>query len=856
MTAAIRYLLLLTILAITVFCGNGYGDYQLVWSDEFDGSSLNTSNWSYDIGDGCPNLCGWGNNELQYYRSQNVSVSGGYLIIEVKEEAYGGRDYTSGKINSRNKQDFLYGKVEARIKIPTGGGMWPAFWMMPTDEVYGGWASSGEIDIMESKNQTDSIGGAIHYGGNWPNNVWSSGNYSPGGVNFSDAFHVYTVEWEPDVMRWYVDGILYSTKTSSQWYSDGAPGNPLAPFDQYFYIIMNAAVGGNYTGCTSSGCVTASLPQQFQVDWVRVYQDTSNIAPTVSITNPTDGAVLSAGNILIEAIASDIDGTVSIVEFYEGANYLGEDTTSPYSFTWTSVSDGCYTIIAKAIDNVGGSNTDTINITVGSGQSPFHDSPSAIPGQIQAEDFDHGGEGVAYHDTDAGNAGNQCRTLENVDIESCTDTGGGYNIGWMKTGEWLEYTVNVSSADTYTIEARVASNGIGGIFHIEFDGVDKTGNINVPVTGGWQNWTTVSATATLSSGTQIMRFVSSANDYNINYFNISANIAPDVVGMGQIDAQSAITAAGLTVGVISQSYSNTVAAGNVISQSPAAGTIVVPNTDVNIEISLGVLEIVSAIQVTKCSVTAGSGDNSDSISFSGTMNATANVLLVASDIEITVNSGDMVNPCIQTFPIDSNTFKNGSYNYTLIGSPLRSLFKFKTKNEAFSFSAKYADLTGLSCPITVTIEIGSYLAQTTLDETIVNGTRKTCPLPLMMGVQNSLTADKFKATFRTNPNTDSFTVQGTFTIAGIYDKINPLVIILGTQTFTVPGGQFTTNGYKESCKKIVSNEGPLVTAKLDFAKCTYTISVKNAEISQIGNVAFGINCFGVSLEGLTTVNIN
>lgn len=542
MAIAIRRLLLLTIIAITVFCSYGYCAYQLVWSDEFDGSSLNTLNWSYDVGDGCPSLCGWGNNELQYYHAENVSVSGGYLILEAREEAYGGRDYTSGKIHSRYKQDFLYGKVEARMKVPTGGGMWPAFWMMPTDSVYGGWAASGEIDIMETSNDTDYIGGTIHYGGPCcDDNRYSGGTYSPGGVDFSDAFHVYTIEWEPDVMRWYVDGVLYSTKTSSQWYSDNAPGNPLAPFDQYFYIIMNAAVGGNYTGCTSSGCITASFPQQFQVDWVRVYQDTSNIAPTVSITNPTDGAELPAGNIIIDATASDSDGSVSTVEFYEGANYLGEDTTSPYSFNWISVSDGCYTITAKAIDDVGGSSTDAISITVGtgcSGQLPFYGSPSAIPGRIETEDFDTGGEGVAYHDTDAGNNGNQYRTLEGVDIEACADAGGGYNVGWMANNEWLEYTVDVPAVGTYTIDIRVASNTTGGNFHIEFGGVDKTGNINVPVTGGWQNWTTVSATAALSTGTQIMRFANanSSDEYNINYFDIpTLSLLGDLDGSGTVD---------------------------------------------------------------------------------------------------------------------------------------------------------------------------------------------------------------------------------------------------------------------------------------------------------------------------------
>ncbi|MFZ9011891.1 MAG: Ig-like domain-containing protein, partial [Anaerohalosphaeraceae bacterium] len=377
---------LLSIIGLMILCTDGYGAYQLVWSDEFDGTSLNTANWSYQDGDGCPNLCGWGNNELQWYRSQNTTVSGGNLIITAKEESYGGRDYTSGKIISRYKQDFLYGRMEARIQVPTGGGIWPAFWMMPTDEVYGGWAASGEIDIMETCNNTDYIGGTIHYGGNWPDNRYSGGNYSPGGMDFSDAFHVYTIEWDLDEIRWYVDDILYSTKTSSLWYSDSDPGNPRAPFDQEFYFILNVAVGGNYTGCTSSGCISASFPQQMLVDYVRVYQESPNNAPTVSITNPSDGATLPAGNITIDATASDSDGSVAKVEFYGDGILLGEDTSSPYSYTWNSVTDGCYTIMARAVDDLGGYGTDSIDVEVGAGcpQTPYYGTPMAIPGLIEA----------------------------------------------------------------------------------------------------------------------------------------------------------------------------------------------------------------------------------------------------------------------------------------------------------------------------------------------------------------------------------------------------------------------------------------------------------------------------------------
>ncbi len=510
------------VLALMGSAPSAQADYSLVWSDEFDGGSLNTDNWTIDIGDGCPDLCGWGNEELEYYRAENVDVVDGNLVLTTREEYYGGRYFTSGKVHTRDKQSFLYGRIEARAKIPTGGGMWPAFWMMPQDDAYGGWAASGEIDIMESANSTNWIDGTIHYGGSWPANQYSGGSYNPGGTNFADDYHVYAIEWEPEEIRWYVDGVLYSTKYSWLWYSDGAPGNPLAPFDQDFYLILNAAIGGTYTGCTYPGCITADLPQEFLIDYVRVYQETTNISPTVVITSPTEGDNPPAGDIEIMAEASDSDGSVVTVEFFNGENYLGEDTSAPYSFTWNSVPEGCHSIVAKAIDDGGSFGTDTANITVGSGcgQEPYYGTPFLIPTKIESEDYDIGGEGVAYHDTSPGNTGNAYRTSEDVDVQVCTDAGGGYNLGWVIESEWLEYTIDVPAAGEYPIEVRVASQSIGGKFHLEFDGFNKTGDVIVPVTGGWQTWETVSTTATLEAGVQLLKFVPIVEGFNINYIEI------------------------------------------------------------------------------------------------------------------------------------------------------------------------------------------------------------------------------------------------------------------------------------------------------------------------------------------------
>ena len=248
------------------------------------------------------------------------------------------------------------------------------------------------------------------------------------------------------------------------------------------------------------------------------------LPPQVAITAPADGAILPAGNVVIAAAASDSDGVVERVEFYAGTDYLGQDATSPYGLTWPSVDDGCYTLLAKAYDDQGLMGADSIEITVGDGcdgQAPYHGVPSAIPGVIQAEDFDLGGPGVAYYDADSGNNGGQYRSDEDVDIEGCSDAGGGYDVGWMASGEWLEYTVDVVYAGEYRIDARVASNATGGNFLLEFDGVDRTGNVNVPGTGGWQEWTTVSAAAVLPAGAQTMRFANadSGDEYNVNYFD-------------------------------------------------------------------------------------------------------------------------------------------------------------------------------------------------------------------------------------------------------------------------------------------------------------------------------------------------
>ena len=241
--------------------------WTLVWADEFDGTSLDESKWTLQIGDGCPDLCGFGNNELQIYTADNHTVSDGVLTITARREA--DSTFTSTRMNTAGKADWTYGRFSARIKLPVGQGIWPAFWMFFSQDTYGGWAASGEIDIMEYLgNDPTEVFGTLHYGGPAPNNVFGGDELVLRSGTFADDFFVFTIEWEEGEIRWYVNNVLYQTQTSEDWYTTGSD-DPAAPFDHDFFLLLNMAVGGNLPGPPDE---TTPFPQTMEVDYVRVYQ--------------------------------------------------------------------------------------------------------------------------------------------------------------------------------------------------------------------------------------------------------------------------------------------------------------------------------------------------------------------------------------------------------------------------------------------------------------------------------------------------------------------------------------------------------------------------------------------------------
>jgi beta-glucanase (GH16 family) len=244
------------------------GTKQLVWSDEFNSEGLpDTMKWGYDLGDGCPNICGWGNNELQYYtanRAKNARVENGYLVIEAHKEAMGSKAYTSARLSSKRKGDWTYGRIEIRAKLPKGRGIWPAIWMLSTDWAYGGWPQSGEIDIMENVGYLpDSLFGTVH---TERFNHLQGTQVTRGLLSktLSTEFHVYSIEWDTEKIDFKFDGKKF------QSFSNRHEGFGAWPFDRDFHLLLNVAVGGNWGG--KMGVDPDIWPQKMLVDYVRVYQ--------------------------------------------------------------------------------------------------------------------------------------------------------------------------------------------------------------------------------------------------------------------------------------------------------------------------------------------------------------------------------------------------------------------------------------------------------------------------------------------------------------------------------------------------------------------------------------------------------
>ncbi|NNF04688.1 MAG: family 16 glycosylhydrolase, partial [Rhodothermales bacterium] len=428
-------------------------DWQLVWSEEFDVDGLvDESKWSYDVGGG-----GWGNEELQYYterRSENVRVEDGHLVIEAISEPFGGRDYTSGRIVTRGKGDWLYGRMEVRAMLPPGLGTWPAIWMLSTDSDYGVgyWPDTGEIDIMEA------VG---HDPGRTHSSVHTQALNSLNGSNPSNSiavpdsyteFHVYVLEWTPTRVTTFVDGevnLVYERNgaTWQRW-----------PFDRPFHLLLNLAVGGTWGGL--QGVNPDDFPTKLVVDYVRVYEDAAG-PPDVSFTNVSGPVQLEPGaEFSIEAVATDPVSDIESITIYQGDAPLAAALDASTTAVVEDVHPGCYDVRAVAVDSDGWTGTsDVIPVTVGAscGQAPYLMRAHRIPGRIEAEHYDLGGPGVAFTDLSGNNTGGGFREAEAVDIGPSLDVGSGYRIQDVTLREWVEYTAHVEQGGLYRLIGRVTA---------------------------------------------------------------------------------------------------------------------------------------------------------------------------------------------------------------------------------------------------------------------------------------------------------------------------------------------------------------------------------------------------------------
>lgn len=302
--------------------------WTLVWSDEFDGATIDSTKWSYE-----KNCWGGGNNEQQCYTDQATNAfnaDGKLNIVAIKEDFTGPNSpngdgtetttlpYTSARLRTKGMGDWTYGRFEIRAKLPQGQGTWPAIWMLATDSPYGNWAASGEIDIMEAVNLKtpnpdapagtleNRVNGTLHYGRVWPGNVYSGLGYSlPDAVNPADDFHTYAMEWEEGEIRWYVDGYHYQTQRKAGWYSqynldgtitDAPDGEPFGSHSK-FHMLLNLAVGGSWAAnVNNKGIDDTIFPQTMQVDYVKVYECSASPSTGKGCATIGESPVLVAGH--------------------------------------------------------------------------------------------------------------------------------------------------------------------------------------------------------------------------------------------------------------------------------------------------------------------------------------------------------------------------------------------------------------------------------------------------------------------------------------------------------------------------------------------------------------------------------
>lgn len=468
-----------TLTGNVVFDGNP--NWTMVFDEEFNTTGMpDFSKWTVE-----PRPKGWINGEQQVYTDtsfDNTRVRNGSLVITGKKDypnIVTTEPYSSGRILTQNKFDFKYGKVEVRAKLPKARGSWPAIWLMPTTSAYGAWPASGELDIMEHVgNSLGKVLSTVHT----KNNNWTNGSHTSGNKTISTAhtaFHTYTMEWTEDSIRFTYDDSIhcYTYQNPHTDWKDW-------PFDQKFHIILNLAMGGGMGGSITD----ADFPDSLLIDYVRVYQKGLGTPVLDSMTISPLGRAVVAGKQL-PFTAKVYDQNQRLMSVTPTWSITGAGNTIDCNGLATFNSAGIVT--ARAIHN-----GDTLAVSANTTLRTPNYKP--IPARIEAENNDYT---------------NICCT------ETASDTSGNLNVSYIGAGSWLEYDINVPATRQYRFQFRVAVSTASTLQLVLDNNVIST--VKLPVSGGWQTWSTVTSEAiTLPAGNQTIRVQALTSGWNFNWLKI------------------------------------------------------------------------------------------------------------------------------------------------------------------------------------------------------------------------------------------------------------------------------------------------------------------------------------------------
>ena len=470
------------------FLDNIDDDWQPVWCDEFDVDGLpDSTKWSYDVGGG-----GWGNNELQYYTDadlDNAKVEDGNLYITALKEQIGSNQYSSARLVSKYRGDWLYGRIQIKAKMPSGRGLWSALWMLPTDWRYGGWPDSGEIDIMEYVGYDENrIHGTIHTGA-YNHNLGTQIGFSRLETFVEEEFKVYEMVWEPGKIDLYVDGVKFAYFGYNPNANIDVENSDAWPFDQRFHLIMNIAVGGNWGGV--QGVDDSIFPQSMVVDYVRVYQKDYEGMDQATPSPITNLALQEVTNSSIQIKWNHATDDVMVKQYDIFLNGSLKASTTVNGILMTGLQPETeYNIDVIAVD-FAGNRSDNISLVVSTLPVP------TVTDIIQAEFYTE---------------------MSGIQLQDTLDEGGGKNVGWIDTGDYMTYRLRVEEAGTYRIIYRVASESGGAEIRLNLS-FSTLATTPIASTGGWQVWTDVTSTEfELQPGVYTFTIRANTGGFNLNYF--------------------------------------------------------------------------------------------------------------------------------------------------------------------------------------------------------------------------------------------------------------------------------------------------------------------------------------------------